>query len=121
MSEQDEQKAIVAYYRAAYPKHALSLRVSQSGAARGAGRRGAIRTTLARSQGQVKGEADICILVPRGKWHSLLIEHKTAKGVLSKQQCEYLEYHNSIGNLAIVTRGIDAAIAAIDTYMGGGK
>jgi len=36
----------------------------------------------------------------------------------TEAQLEYLEYHNAQGNCACVTKGLDMAISAIDTYMG---
>ena len=36
---------------------------------------------------------------------------------LSKEQEQHLEYHNSIGNLAVSTRGVEALKAAITAYM----
>ena len=55
-SESDEQKQIVAYFRQRWPQYALSLRVSQSGGYRGAGRKGAIRTAQVAAMG---GDGDV--------------------------------------------------------------
>jgi len=121
MSEAAEQKTIVAYFRAQYPQYAMSLRVSQSGGFRGKGREGAIRSRNVQSMGGVTGEADIAILLPRGGYGSLLIEHKAADGRYSAtpMQLSYLEYHRSQGNCAVLTKGIEEAIIAIDDYMAG--
>ena len=80
MTESDEQKAIVAWFRTEYPDYALCLRVSQSGGYRGAGRKGAIRTAQVAAMGGITGESDIAILLKRGEFGSLLIEHKAEKG-----------------------------------------
>lgn len=119
MSESTEQKAIVQYFRTKYPMYALSLRVSQSGGFRGTGRQGAIRTAQITAMGGVTGEADIAIMLPRGGFGALIIEHKAAGGKhpVSKAQQQYIDFHNACGNCAVITRGIDAAIAAIDAYM----
>jgi hypothetical protein len=119
-SEAAEQKTIVAYFRAQYPQYAMSLRVSQSGGFRGKGREGAIRSNNVQSMGGVTGEADIAILLPRGGFGCLLIEHKAADGKHSAThaQLHYLEYHQANGNCAVLTKGIESAIAAIDAYMG---
>jgi len=121
LSESDEQKEIVAWFRSQWPQYALSLRVSQSGGYRGKGKQGAIRTAQVTAMGGVTGESDIAILLPRGRFGCLLIEHK-AEGGLHKatpKQSEYLDYHNdkSIGNCACLTRGVDQAKAAITVYM----
>ena len=121
MSESAEQKAVVEYFRLKYPQYARSLRVSQSGGFKGTGRKGAIRMEQIKALGGVTGEADIAILVPRGTFGSLLIELKAddaTKGATSAQ-LDYIRYHNeTAGNCACVAKGVDMAIAAIDTYMG---
>lgn len=121
MSESDEQKAIVSWFRTQYPQYALCLRVSQSGGYRGAGRKGAIRTAQIAAMGGITGESDIAILLPRGGFGSLLIEHKADGGAhkATDAQLEYIRHHNACGNCAVVTRGIEAALAAIKQYMAG--
>ena len=120
MSETQEQITIVAWFRSQWPQYALSLRVSQSGGFKGKGSRGAIRMSQIKAQGGVTGESDIAILLPRGRFGCLLIEHKAEGGLYkaTDKQRAYLDYHNSIGNCACLTRGVDAAKAAIKTYMG---
>jgi hypothetical protein len=119
LTESDEQKAIIAYFREQWPQHAQALRVSQSGGFRGTGRRGAIRTAQVTAMGGVTGEADIAIMLPRQGFGSLVIEHKAAGSAhkASDEQIAYIEYHRDNGNCAVITRGIDMAITAIDTYM----
>jgi hypothetical protein len=119
VTETEEQKAIIAYFRERYPQYAMSLRVSQSGGYRGAGRKGAIRTAQVTAMGGVTGEADIAIMLPRQGFGSLVIEHKAAGSAhkASDEQVAYIEYHRDNGNCAVITRGVDMAITAIDTYM----
>ena len=119
MSESDEQKAIVSWFRAEYPEYALCLRVSQSGGYRSAGRKGAIRTAQIAAMGGITGESDIAILLKRGDFGSLLIEHKAEGGThpASEKQLEYIRHHNAVGNCACVTVGVDMAKAAIRQYM----
>ena len=119
MSEASEQREFVTWFRTRYPQYALSLRVSQSGAYRGSGTKGAIRTSQARLQGAVKGEADIAILVPRGTFGCLLVEHKKAGGrhQVTTEQQEYLDYHNRLGNCAVSTQGLGALQAAVTAYL----
>lgn len=119
LSEADEQKEIIRWFKATWPDHKRALRVSQSGGFRGRGHRGAIAMGKAKQQGAVPGEADIAILLPRGGFGSFLMEHK-ADGSAHKatdRQIEYIEYHNIVGNCAVITRGVDAAKAAITQYM----
>ena len=120
LSESDEQKEIVRWFRSEYPEFAKCLRVSQSGGYRGKGRQGAIRSALIKAMGGVTGESDIAILLPRGgTYGSLLIEHKAAGGAhkATPAQIDYIDYHNGIGNMAVITRGVEAAKAAIRQYI----
>ena len=119
MSEADEQRAIISYFRKAYPMYASSLRVSMSGMNYGSGLRGARLANHVKSQGVVTGEADIAILLPRGGYGCLLIEHKSDEAMrgATDAQLDYIRYHNSIGNKALVTKGVAIAIATIDEYM----
>jgi hypothetical protein len=122
MSESAEQKQIVAWFRQAYPEYAMSLRVSQSGGYRGKGRTGAIRSAQVTAMGGITGESDIAILLKRGGFGALLIEHKAedSQHTASKAQLDYIRYHNAIGNCAVVTRGVGMAMGAIKQYMGMG-
>ena len=119
MSETSEQRDAVLWFRAKYPRHIKAMRVSMGGMPRH-GKKGAVLWSYMKGQGVLKGEADISILIPRGKFSALLIEHKGANQShsLTEDQQEYLDYHNSVGNLAISTRGFDVLTAAIDTNMG---
>ena len=119
MTETEEQKEIVKWFRETYPQYAMSLRVSQSGGHRGKGRAAAMRLAKDRAMGAVKGEADIAILVPNGRFGALLIEHKAEGGYYkpTAAQQAYLHYHNGIGNCAVSTKGIEAAKAAIIAYL----
>ena len=121
MNESAEQKEIVKWFRETWPEHSKALRVSQFGNDRGAvrGKRAAIRTAKAKGQGAVVGESDIAIVLPRGKFGALLIEHKAGEGThkVTEAQQAYIDYHNANGNCACSTKGIEAAKAAIRIYM----
>ncbi len=119
MTEAEEQAEIVAWFRETWPEHAMSLRVSQSGGFIGSGRSGAIRRAKIHAQGGVTGEADIVILLPKGGYGSLVIEHKRLGGkyALTPDQFAYIEYHNAIGNRATMTRGVEHCKSIILEYM----
>lgn len=121
MSEAKEQREIVRWFRKTYPAHVQSLRVSMGGVNFGYGAKAARKSAIMKSQGAVHGEADIAILLPRGDYGALLIEHKadSAMSGATEPQLEYIRYHNSIGNKALVTKGVDMAKAAIQDYMAG--
>jgi len=119
MSEWHEQRDIIAWFKAYYPKHARSIRVSMNGLNFGGGRKAAIMISQMRAQGMVEGESDIAILIPTDEYGCLVLEHKASDSAhkLTPEQADYLEYHESIGNCAVSTRGTEAAKAAIKTYM----
>lgn len=122
MSESAEQKEIVRWFREEYPQYRRSLRVSLAGLNFGSGKRAAVMVNHVRSQGIEEGEADIAIMLPRGGYHALIMEHKAADGYYkaSDAQNDYIDYHTSIGNCAVITKGIEAAKAAIKTYLEAG-
>jgi len=119
MSEGTEQREIVKWYRETYPEYARSLRISQTGGHIGKGKSAAIRNAHSRSMGRVDGESDIAILLPRGPYGCFLMEYKASDGLYkaTKKQEDYLEYHLTVGNLAVLCRGVDVAKAAITQYM----
>ena len=119
MTEAEEQKDVVSWFRGKWPEHAKSLRCSARGQNQGSRKRAYMMKKHIDGQGGVQGEADLAILLPKGGYGCLLIEHKAADGdhKLSQEQIDYLEYHNGIGNLAVSTRGTEAMKAAITCYM----
>ena len=106
------------WFEATYGEYIKSLRVSSAGLPRH-GRKGAIQWNMMKGQGVQKGESDIALCVPRGGYGAMMIEHK-GKGMThktTKEQQDYLDHHNKIGNFAISTRGLPELIAAVSTYM----
>jgi len=119
MSESSEQRELVKWFRQTWPEYEKSLRVSMSGMNYGSGQRGAMLARHVKSQGVVKGEADIAIMLKRGTFGCMVIEHKADDAMrgATAAQLEYIEYHRAIGNCAIVTKGVDMAKLAIQQYM----
>lgn len=119
LSEWHEQRDIVTWFRQTWPEHSRAIRISMNGLNLGGGRRAAIMIKQMRAQGMVEGESDIAILIPKPPHGCLILEHKASDSAhkLTEDQGRYLEYHESIGNCATTTRGIEAAKAAITTYM----
>ena len=117
--EGEEQEAIVEWFRLQYPHYAEALRISQSGEYRGSGLAGAKRMARAKRRGVVTGESDIAILLPRGRWGSLLIELKRGEGSTKfpKAQRDYLLKHDQFGNCAVLAKGVDHAIEVIREYI----
>lgn len=120
MTETKEQKIIVKWFRETYPEYVHCLRVSLAGFNFGSGLRAAKMVNHMRSLGVEDGESDILIALRRGEFGSLVIEHK-AEGSMhttSDAQLVYIKKHNETRNCAVVTRGVEAAKAAITQYMG---
>ena len=117
--ESAEQKKFVAWFRAKYPEYAKCLRVSLRGLNFGSGQRAARMINHIKSQGSVAGESDIVILLKRGEYGCLVIEHKGDEmdHKISKSQQEYLNVHNSLGNLAVSTRGFEELQHTVMEYI----
>lgn len=120
MSEAKEQAAIYTWFCMQYPKHKKSWSVSMNGINLPCNRVQAAKIiNFMKSQGLQNGEADFKILVPRGSFHGLVIEHKAEEGkhTITNEQGEYLHYMNSQGYMAVSCKGIDAAQRTIRDYM----
>jgi hypothetical protein len=118
VTEANEQAAFVRWFRKTYPKDAYAMRASMAGLPRH-GKRGAILWNLMTAQGLNKGEPDIAILLPRGGYGALLVEHK-AEGQthkLTAEQEQHIKYHNDSGNLAVQTRGLEQLMQVVRDYM----
>jgi hypothetical protein len=66
--------------------------------------------------GYVKGFPDLQICEPNEKYHGLFIEVKTDKGVVSKEQKEWIKQLNKRGYYATYVKGSEEAIKVIDAY-----
>jgi hypothetical protein len=119
MTEQAEQAAFVKWFRRAYKSEARALRVSMAGISFPGGKWGAIMWNKMKSQGLVKGEPDIAILIPAGKYHGLIIEHK-GEGMarkLTDDQAAHLDYHRQHGYMATETRGLEELKSVVEEYL----
>ena len=67
--------------------------------------------------GVKKGVPDLCLPVPRGKYHSLYVEMKTETGRTSDAQEWWIEKLNEQGNFAGVCHGYESAIRVIERYL----
>ena len=120
MSEFSEQREVVAWFRKTWPEHAMSIRLSMNGINLGGGVKAARIIKQMKSQGMVVGESDLALLLPKGGYGCLLIEHKSEEDTngASESQLDYAGYHNMIGNLAVFTKGVDDMKKVIQEYMG---
>jgi hypothetical protein len=70
-----------------------------------------------KAEGVKRGVPDYCLPIPRGEYHGLFIELKTKTGSTSKDQKQWLQALTQQGYLAVVAKGADDAIAAIQKYL----
>jgi|JI9StandDraft_2_1071091.scaffolds.fasta_scaffold13081_6 hypothetical protein len=64
-----------------------------------------------------EGTSDIVILEPRKGFHGMCLEIKTLKGVLSKEQKDFLQRMNQKKYLAIAAYGLDECFQLIREYL----
>lgn len=117
-TETKEQAEAVRWFRKTYPEHSAALRPSMNGLKRQSRVNGAKAWNFMKSQGADPDDVDIVILVPKGEYFGLVIEHKGADQghTLTEGQQAQLDYFAGLGYCAISTRGTEALKAAIRTY-----
>ena len=67
--------------------------------------------------GYVKGFPDLAIYEARGGYFGLFIEIKQKGGYPTKNQKSWIDDLNERGYLACCLKGLDAILAAIDSYL----
>lgn len=121
MSEAKEQAEIFKWFCRIYPQYKQSWSTSMNGInLPGTPRQIAIIINHMKSQGGMRaGEADFKILLPRGGFHGLVVEHKAEDGKhkLTQEQDEYLQYMGSKGYMSVYCKGIASAKETIEAYM----
>ncbi len=115
-TEAQEQKALFEWARWAGGKHPelnLLYHVPNGGS------RNVIEAHNLRLQGVRPGVPDICLPVPKGRYHGLYIELKRRKrGVVSDDQRAWIYCLNRNGYRAVVCKGWDEAREEILRYIG---
>lgn len=81
------------------------------------GSRNSIEAHNLKLQGVKSGVPDICLPLPKGKYHGLYIELKVEKNKTSKNQDEWLKYLVTVGYKAAVCYGFDEAQKTILEYL----
>lgn len=97
--------------RRAYPELKLLFHIKNET------KEGAKQVSVDRALGVKKGVPDLCLPIPRGKYHALYIEMKTEKGRTSEQQDWWLEALREAGNCACVCRGWETAVQVLTWYL----
>lgn len=70
-----------------------------------------------KKQGVKAGVPDLCLPVPRGKYHGLYIELKAEKGRPTATQKNWIAYLNQTGYKAVICRGFEHARETIVEYL----
>lgn len=110
LSEADEQTMIFRW--AAYIPELRWMYAVPNG-----GSRNVIEAANLKRQGVKRGVSDICLPVPKGKYHGLYIELKVGKNKPSEFQKEFISYAKEKGYAAYVCYGHQEAIKVIDEYL----
>jgi len=106
------QKAVIDYLKYTYPS---ALYCASAGGVRTSMKQ-AIKM---KATGYVKGVPDLQIFEPMGNYHGLLIEIKDIKGVVSKEQKQWIKELNERGYYATYCKGFESTIKVIDDYFKG--
>ncbi|MDR1692846.1 MAG: VRR-NUC domain-containing protein [Oscillospiraceae bacterium] len=113
--ESEEQAALFAWARlteARHPELAYLVAVPNGGL------RNAVTGARLKAEGTRKGFPDMILPVARGGYHALAIELKREKhGAVSPEQKLWLDALNKFGWLAVVCKGVAAAITVIEDYL----
>lgn len=114
-TEAEEQKLLfewVAYQCAKYPELKLLYHIPNEGKRSASGGADLVR------QGLKKGVPDICLPVPKGRYHGLYIELKRKKGgKVSTEQKNWIYSLTGQGYKATICRGWEEARAEILAYI----
>ena len=81
------------------------------------GRRDPIEAAHLKQQGVKAGVPDLCLAVPRGKYHGLYIEMKVGRNKTTDQQNEWLANLSYYGYAVKVCYSCLAAKTAIERYL----
>ena len=112
LGEAGVQKAVIDYIKYTYPS---ALYCASAGGVRTSMKQ-AIKM---KATGYVKGVPDLQIFEAVGNYHGLLIEIKDLKGVVSKEQKQWIKDLNDRGYFATYCKGYEATIKVIDDYFAG--
>jgi len=119
-AEANHQRALFAWARlteGAHPELALLYSIPMGG------RRNPREAALLKAEGARAGIPDLCLPVPRGRWHALYIElkrpaaHDAPRGRATPAQTWWLDRLADAGNRALVAYGWDQARDEILAYL----
>lgn len=114
-TEAEEQENVISWAELAivqYPELKLLHHIPNGGS------RDVREAVNLKRQGVKSGVPDLCLPVPRGKYHGLYIELKRIKGGrVSDEQQQWLTELQNVGYRAVVCKGWEAAKTEIEWYL----
>ena len=113
-SEETEQMALIDWCNintCKYPELELIYHVPNGG------KRSKTEAVRLKRAGVKKGVPDLCLPVPRRKYHGLYIEMKYGNGRTSKEQKDWIKKLNEQGYYAVVCNGFEEAREVIEKYI----
>lgn len=119
MTEAKHQAALIKWtqqpsIRSRYPELKLLFHIKNETA------EGAQRVGMDKALGVKKGVPDLCLPVPRGRYHGLYIEMKNESGKTSEAQDWWLGELKQTGHYATVCHGWKEAAAVLVGYLDNG-
>lgn len=115
-TERDIQIRVVSWFRNKYPDEILTTSPTFKIGGLSTRQR-IIQWRFMKLMGYLPGTPDILIFCPRGEYKGLLIELKSDKGKIDKEQDALHERFKSKGYFAGTCIGYDDAVKTIETYM----
>ena len=110
--ESQIQKNCFYYFRLTHPDLARLFFAVPNG-----GKRNAREAAIMKAEGVTAGVADALLLVPRGDFHGLCIEFKTATGRQSEHQKQWQADAEKQGYRYEIIKNLDTFIALIENYL----
>lgn len=114
--ESQEQQALIEWsilQSKAYPELELLHHIPNGG------KRNIATAARLKREGVKAGVPDLCLPVPKGKWHGLYIEMKAPKGKVSDNQVKWIEALKNQGYAVAVCYGWESAKENILRYLKG--
>jgi len=108
------QQSCILWFRLQYPKLSKALFSVPNG-----GLRNKREAVTLKKEGVVSGVADLILAIPNKDNSGVFIEMKTPKGIVSKEQKEFLSLMSSLGYRVEICRTFDRFMFIVNSQMRG--
>lgn len=112
MNEHNQQRLLVAWFRATYPQYESVFFAIPNG-----GKRDPVTAKRLKEERVLPGVPDLMLAVPRGKYHGLFMELKTLTGRTKKSQERINGALAGQGYCVHVAHGYQRAVTMIEYYL----